>query len=85
MTTNPHTNGWFARAELAGPWRIPACREHGRMLQAHRFATADRPPGRDAARCAVCERPELLREVERCTCEYDSARCPEHQNLGCGG
>ena len=85
MTTNPHTNGWYARAELAGPWRIPACRAHGRMLEAHRFSPADPPPGRDAARCAVCERPELLREVERCTCEYDSARCPEHQNLGCGG
>lgn len=81
---------WYARSELAGPWRIAACEVHGRTLAAHRFERAGavvRGAGqtpRAAAECSVCERPELLREVERCTCEYDAARCPEHQNLGCG-
>ena len=79
---------WYARAEPAGPWRVSACPEHGRELERHRFrllgATAEFPGG-TAGPCAVCRRPALLAEVERCTCEFDSARCPEHQNLGCGG
>jgi len=82
---------WYARPELAGPWRISACAEHGRELERHRFAcvgaVVDSPgrPARRAESCAVCRQPELLREVERCTCEHDSSRCPAHQNLGCGG
>lgn len=82
---------WYARAEPAGPWRISACLRHGRELERHRFrwlgATAEfpGPSVRSAGRCAICSRPALLAEVERCTCEFDSARCPEHQNLGCGG
>jgi hypothetical protein len=82
---------WYARPELAGPWRISACAEHGRMLERHRFekvgAVVDFPgrTSRPAESCAVCHQPGLLREVERCTCEHDSARCPEHQNVGCGG
>ena len=81
---------WYARRERAGPWRIAACGEHGRALEAHRFERAGTiAPGpggapRAAVACSVCDRPDLLGEVERCTCEHDTARCPEHQNLGCG-
>lgn len=82
---------WYARPEVAGTWRIAACAEHGRELERHRFAFGGaRVAGlvgapREARSCAVCERPETLAEVERCTCEVDSARCPVHQNIGCGG
>lgn len=82
---------WYARRELAGPWRIAACAEHGQELERHRFANVGtRVEGagghsREAVLCAVCQRPETLGEVARCTCEFDSARCPEHQNIGCGG
>lgn len=80
---------WYARPELPGPWRMRACPEHGRVLERHRFERAgaagrgERAGGAEA--CALCGHPELLREVEICTCEYDSARCPAHQNIGCGG
>lgn len=82
---------WYARAEVAGQWRIPACERHGEELQRHRFtrvgAQVDTPgqTARRAERCEVCRKPELLEEVERCTCETDTARCPAHQNIGCGG
>ncbi len=81
---------WYARSELAGPWRISACAEHGRELERHRFepvgVTVTGPAGPRVARsCAVCGEPGLLDEVERCTCEHDTAHCPVHQNVGCGG
>ena len=82
---------WYAREELPGPWRIAACAEHGRDLERHRFAYAgarvdDAGGGsREAGSCTVCRRPETLAEVARCTCEHDTARCPAHQNIGCGG
>jgi hypothetical protein len=82
---------WYARPELPGPWRMRACREHGPALERHRFERVDAAgagagdPARDAGECALCGHPEFLREVELCTCEYDSARCPAHQNVGCGG
>ena len=82
---------WYARAEPAGAWRIAACAEHGRALEGHRFAHAGRwahGPGsltREARDCYLCREPQLLDEVARCACEHDSARCPVHQNVGCGG
>jgi len=82
---------WYARPEQPGPWRMRACPEHGRVLERHRFRRlgaaepAPGDPGRGAGECALCGHPELLREVELCTCEHDSARCPAHQNVGCGG
>jgi hypothetical protein len=78
---------WYARPELPGPWRIRACREHGRALERHRFRRLDAaaPARGGAGECALCGHPQLLREVELCTCEHDSARCPAHQNVGCGG
>lgn len=82
---------WYARPELAGPWILPACAEHGRSLERHRFRrqgpTLDRPGLgiRTAERCDICRDPSLLEEVERCECEHDPARCPVHQNVGCGG
>lgn len=82
---------WYARYELASPWRISACPDHGANLGRHHFtkigARAEFPGGavRTADFCAICRQPEILSEVERCTCETDSARCPAHQNLGCGG
>jgi hypothetical protein len=82
---------WYARAEVAGAWRISACAPHGGELRRHRFthigAQVDTPgrPARRAEQCEVCRKPELLDEVKRCTCETDTARCPAHQNVGCGG
>lgn len=78
---------WYARPELPGPWRMRACPEHGRALERHRFRRIPGAGGaaRGAGECALCGHPELLREVELCTCELDSARCPAHQNVGCGG
>ena len=82
---NTSAVAWYARAELPGPWRMAVCREHASVLEAHRFASFTPPSGRLAVSCAVCDRPELLAEIERCTCEHDAARCPSHQNVGCGG
>lgn len=82
---------WYARTEVAGAWRISACEAHGGELQRNRFTPVGElvdTPGRKARRaerCEVCAKPELLHEVERCTCETDTARCPAHQNVGCGG
>ena len=82
---------WYARPEAAGTWRIPACEPHGGELLRHRFARVGREVQsraaaiRTAESCEICRKPELLEEVERCTCETDTARCPAHQNVGCGG
>ena len=82
---------WYVRQEPAGPWRIAACEPHGAALQAHRFvpagAAVELSGGRlrEATECYLCRTPELLHEVEGCSCETDSARCPVHQNIGCGG
>jgi hypothetical protein len=78
---------WYARAEIPGPWRIQACREHGVLLERNHFErlTSHDPLARGADSCAICRDPALLQEVDRCTCEYDPARCPAHQNIGCGG
>lgn len=74
---------WYARQEVAGPWRVALCEEHAAALRPHRFERIETPEGRVARGCAVCENDDLLRVVENCTCETDAARCPEHSNLGC--
>jgi len=82
---------WYARSEASGTWTIPACPAHGSTLEVHRFARMGRGlerPGigtRIAERCELCRKPELMDEIERCTCESEPWRCPAHQNLGCGG
>ena len=82
---------WYARSEAPGRWTIPACPAHGAILEQHRFGRLGRAlerPGigtRIAERCEVCGKPELMDEIERCTCESEPWRCPAHQNLGCGG
>lgn len=74
---------WYARPEVAGPWRLALCDAHAAALESYRFLPIDAPEGRELRSCAVCERPDLLRVVENCTCESDAGRCPEHSNLGC--
>ena len=88
MITEPRPNiasplTWYARTEVAGPWRLALCEAHAAVLAPFRFEGIDAPAGREARDCAVCDRPDLLRVVENCTCETDAGRCPEHQNLGC--
>lgn len=88
---SPEPLAWYVRDELAGAWRIAACPEHGRALERHRFRKVgpevELPGGRvrRAGSCEPCRRVETLEEVDRCTCENDPARCPVHQNIGCGG
>lgn len=74
---------WYSRPELAGPWRVALCEDHGRALEVHRFRRIAAPGDRQASGCAVCLDADLLRTVENCTCETDTGRCPEHSNLGC--
>lgn len=91
MQTEPQDTQWYVRQEPAGPWRIAACPEHGAALERHRFqqagARVELGGGRlrEAPACYLCQNPELMDEVERCTCEVDAGRCPAHQNIGCGG
>lgn len=77
---------WYSRPELPGPWVVAACPEHGRFLEAHRFMRGEAPANRKLPdRCALCDRPEMIEEIEACTCERDTAGCPAHRIIGCGG
>lgn len=85
--TEPSTLQWYSRPEPDGPWRIAACAEHGARLQRFRFeaiGTVLQEPGQEplvVKFCAVCERPETIEEIERCTCEAGADQCPVHSEL----
>lgn len=76
---------WYARQQESEPWHIAACREHGRELRRYHFRPVGTrlvyvgQPPLEVEFCAVCLNPEILRDVERCTCETAPSRCPLHR------